>query len=256
MNKFAIAALAALGAASAWAVQGKITVGSNTMEGQIKWQARSKAYVVSYKKGKQTIDMEVKLADKPVLDIARPNGYDRAVELVEKGNGAGAIVTLQKIVEDYRMLTWDKPAGRYLVMAHLSAGNAQKAFEIASGIISDDPSAAYTGELAPAYWQSLLKLGKTQQLESQLRKASASADRATSAAALVMRGDVIVAEGGESNDSLKKALTDAYLRVSLMYLDDECRAVRREAMMKASGCFKKLGQAQRAEQLSSEAQRL
>ena len=102
---------------------------------------------------------------------------------MEAGNGAAAVAALTKIVDDYRMLVWDKPAGRYLALAHLAAGNAQKALDVCQKIIAEDKSAAYSGEVAPAYWQALLKLGKNDQLEGLLKKATSSADRPASAAA-------------------------------------------------------------------------
>ena len=125
-----------------------------------------------------------------------------------------------------------------------------------ASVIKDDKSAEWKGELAPAYWQALLKLGKTQQLEGLVKKAAISGDRAASANALVMRGDMILASEGTAPDSLRKALTDAYLRVVLMYADEPCRDARIDAMQRAADCFDKLGQAARAEQLRSQARKL
>jgi hypothetical protein len=156
-------------------------------------------------------------------------------------------------VQDYKMLQWDKPAGRYLVEAYLAAGNAQKAQEAAEGIIREDKTAEWKGDLAPAYWQALLKLGKNQKLEALVKKAAISGDRAASANALVMRGDIILATEGDSPESYRKALTDAYLRVMLMYADEPCREARAQAMQKAAGCFDKLNQASRAEQIRAQA---
>ena len=76
---------------------------------------------------------------------------------------------------------------------------------------------------------------------------------AASAAALVMRGDVIVNASGDRPDELRKALRDGYLRVVLMYQEPECRRERVEAMMKAAAVFDKLGQVARAEKLRSQA---
>jgi hypothetical protein len=154
------------------------------------------------------------------------------------------------------MLQWDKPAGRYLVEAYIAANNAQKAYDIASGIIREDKDAGWKGELAPAYWQALLKLGKTSQLETLVKKAAISGDRAASAAALVMRGDMILASEGESPEAFRKALTDSYLRVMLMYVDEPCREARIQAMQRAANCFDRLGQAARAENIRSQARQI
>ena len=257
MNKLTIlTALAAFAAAEAFAVQGTLNTETESLTGDIKWRARDKQYVVSVKKGQTVVDMERKKDDVVSLDIPKPQGYDKAVQLVESGSGAAAIAILQKIVDDYGMLQWDKPAGRYLAMAHLAAGHAQKAYDICSKIVSADKEAAYTGDLAPAYWQALLKLGKNEQLDGLLKKAASSGDRASSAAALVMRGDIIVAKSNDAPEALKDALRDGYLRVVLMYQDAVCARERGEAMLKAAVCFDKLGQSARAEALRAQAKAL
>ena len=256
MKRLMILLAVAAATSPLWAIQGTIRTETDSKKGDIKWQSRSKSYAVSFKKGNTMVSAEYPLGEVVELDIEKPAGYDKAVENVKRGNGAAAIGVLTKVVQDYKMLVWDKPAGRYLVEAYISANNAQKAFEIATSVINEDKSAAWKGDLAPAYWQALLKLGKTQQLEGLVKKAAISGDRAASANALVMRGDMILASDGESPDGLRKALTDAYLRVVLMYADEPCREARIDAMQRAANCFDKLGQAARAEQLRSQARKL
>ena len=249
MKKALILSLAALAVPELFAIQGTVSTGAESFSGDVKWHARDKKYVVE--KGK--ITKEFKLADVTGIDVAKPAGFDKAVQLVQDGQGASAIGTLTKIVSDYRMLKWDKPAGRYLAMAHLAAGNAQKAYEACQAIVSEDKAAAYSGDLAAAYWQTLLKLGKKEQLEGLLKKAAAADDRQSSAAALVMRGDIIVSASNDQPEELRRALRDGYLRVVLMYQDKACARERAEACMKAAACFDKLGQSARAEQLRAQA---
>ena len=253
MTKKTMVALAAMAAAQAFAIQGSLTTETETLSGEIKWHARARQYVVSVKKGNTMVDMERKLADVVGLDIPTPPNFDKAVSQVESGNGAAAVAALSKIVDDYRMLNWDRPAGRYLALAHLAAGNAQKALDVCQKIIAEDKSAAYSGEVAPAYWQALLKLGKNDQLEGLLKKATSSADRPASAAALVMRGDIIRSTANGDHAKLRLALRDGYLRVAMMYRDPPCRNERREALLKAAEVFNEIGQASRAETLRREA---
>ena len=253
MKKALLALAAATAAVQAWAVVGTISTATDTKKGDIKWQSRNKLYTVKIKKGTMMVDMELKLADVVPLDIPKPDGFDRAVAQVESGNGAAAVAALTKIVEEYRMLNWDRPAGRYLALAHIAAGNAQKAYDVCQKIINEDKSAAYTGDLAPAYWQALLKLGKTDQLEGLLKKASSSDDRVASAAALVMRGDIIQNGSNDDPAKLRLALRDGYLRVVLMYRDPACVRERTEALVKAANIFDKLHQTSRAETLRREA---
>ena len=249
MGTTAVALACVMLAATAGAIQGTVMTENETVTGDVKWHARDKKYIIE--KGK--ITKEFGLSDVTGLDIPKPAGYDKAVQAVENGQGASAVATLTKIVTDYRMLQWDKPAGRYLALAHLAAGNAQKAYDVCGPIIAGDKTAAYSGDLAAAYWQAMLKLGKREQLEGLLKKAATSGDRPSSAAALVMRGDIIVSASNDAPEELRKALRDGYMRVVLMYQDEACARERREALAKAAGCFDKLGQAARAESLRAQA---
>ena len=244
-----IAGFVMMAAASAFAIKGSVSTEVETVEGDVKWHARDKKYVIE--KGK--ITKEFKLADVTRIDIPKPQGFDKAVQQVEAGQGLGAIPMLTKIVADYRMLQWDKPAGRYLALAYISTGKAQKAYDVCAPIVAEDKSAGWSGDLAAAYWQALLKLGKKDQLETLLKKAASSGDRQASAAALVMRGDIIVQDSHDAGEELKRALRDGYMRVALMYQDAECKRERGEALLKAASCFDKLGQAARAENLRAQA---
>ena len=248
MRKTMLMTVAALAATELFAIQGTVSTDVESVSGDVKWHARDKKYIIE--KGK--ITKEFKLSDVTSLDIPKPAGYDKAVQAVENGQGASAVGVLSKIVADYRMLQWDKPAGRYLALAHLAAGNAQKAYDVCSPIVAEDKSAGYSGDLASAYWQALLKLGKRDELERMLKKAATSGNRPASAAALVMRGDIIVAASHDSPEELKKALRDGFMRVVLMYQDAECVRERREALQKAAACFDKMGQAARAENLRAQ----
>ena len=251
MRKSVVTALAALASAAVFgAVTGSITTeGGATQKGVIRWSMRDKAYAVM----KGNTEIQVKPADVAEIAIDKPAGYDEAVAQVQKGKGEAAIPALQQIVREYRHLQWDKIAGRYLAEAYLSAGKANDALRACETIIDDDATAAYTGELAPAYWSALLALGRKAKLEAQLEKAAKSGDRFSVGAALTLRGDVILKEGAESNDAPNKAPTDGYLRVVFLYADDEVAdRLRPEALYKAAHCFDKLGQSGRADAMRTE----
>ena len=219
-----------------------------THTGNVRWSTREKAYVVT----KGNVELQVKETDVDALDINKPAGFDAAVDQVQKGQAAAAIPTLLKITKEYQHLQWDKVAGRYLAEAYIAAGKAEDALKACQGIVSGEPTAAYKGELAPAYWNALLALNKTSTLESVLAKAAKSGDRYSSGAALIMRGDVILKAGNESNDAAKKALTDGYLRVIYLYNDPGVAArLQPEALYKAAYCFEKLQQSGRADSMRS-----
>ncbi|MBQ5531605.1 MAG: hypothetical protein IIT98_06345 [Kiritimatiellae bacterium] len=255
-TKAMTAAAIALAAGAAWAVQGTVYTEKTSQTGEIKWQPSSKSYLILYKNGTTSVSAEYKVSEVTGIDVPKPASYDRLVELVKSGSGASAVEGLEALVKEYRMAVWDKPAGRYLVQAQLAAGNAQKALKTAEAIIADDPKAAWTGDLAPAYWQALLKLGKKSELERQLKKAAASGGRAASAEALIVRGDMILESEGDNAAAHRKALVEAYLRVALMYDDAACREPRRDAMLRCADSFAKIGMASRSEKMRLESERL
>lgn len=256
MNKLAVATVVALAASSVWAMPGTIKTSTEQRRGDITWQRSSKSYVLTYKKGAADVQAQYPIGDVLQLDIDKPASLDKLIGLVNGGQGSSAIAGLTKIVQDYKMLVWDKTAGRYLVEAYLSANNAQKAYETAQAIIGEDRDSAWKGELAPVYWQSLLKLGKNTQLENCLRKAVMSGDRASAAEATLMRGDVLLATKGDLPDVHREALSESYLRVAFMYADDECKEARRAAMRRAAASLDKLGMAARAQSMRDQANSL
>ena len=254
MKKILITLFALAAAVTASAAPGEIT-GSITTEngdtnnGVIRWSARDKAYVIA----KGGVELQVKPTEVAEMDIAKPAGWDELVAQVEKGNGASAIEPFTKIMKEYAHLQWDKTAARYLAEAYLLAGNADKALAAANEVINGDKTAAYKGDLAPAYWAALLALNRTSKLEEALTKAAASGDRYSSGAALNMRGDIIYKMGGETEEAAKKALTDGYLRVALMYTDASVASrLRPEALYKAAKCFEKLRMSGRADTFRTE----
>ncbi len=244
----AVAALTAPGA-----VTGKLTLENGEVQkGTLRWSAREKAYVMT--KGK--VEQQFKATDVAEIDIDKPAAFDAAVAQVEKGQAAAAIPALQKIVKEYAHLQWDKAAGRYLAEAYVAADKPADALKVCSDIIDGEPSAAYRGELAPAYWNALLSLNRRAPLEKNLEKAAKSNDRFARGAALIMRGDIALKDGKESADACKKALSDGYLRVVFLYKDAEfAEKLQPEALYKAAHCFDKLSQSGRADFMRTELKR-
>lgn len=258
MKKTTLTAMVLVVAAGAWAapapngVMGAIRTANGVQKGAIKWSNKQKAYSIAQKKGGTMLDVVIKADDVEELTIDKPQGWDNAVAQVQRGAGASAIKYFERIAKDYAHLQWDLGASRYLAEAYLSANNAEKALDVCKPIIDADSKAAWKGELAPSYWKALLLLNKKSALESALAKAAASGDRFASGSALIMRGDLILANGGESAENVKLALTDGYLRVALLYTDKPvCDEVRPEALYKAAKCFEKMGQAARADLMRS-----
>ena len=257
MKKIAVMGIAALVAASSWAVPGTIKPASGeAQKGDIKWNSRSRTYSIEIKKGAGTASAEHSIDAIESLDIVKPASFDKLVEMVEKGQGASAERGLSDIVKNYKMLVWDRPAASALITVYVQTKRAQKAYELGQTLIAEDKTAAYKGAMAPSYWQALLDLNKKLPLENCLKLAATQGDRVSSAEATLMRGDIIMHDGAGTPEACRKALKDSYLRVALMYNDKPCVAQRRKAMLKCAEAFEKLGDAEKAQRMRSDAAQL
>lgn len=247
MKKSVIAgliAVLAVGAAMAQVQGVVITKENKQLEGTIRWNPRDKAYAVAQKGNNIELSLEEDMIQD--LRIPQPRELITAIESVKKGQGGSAISSLQSVVKKYQKLKWDEVATRYLAEAYLQDGNADKALDVCESLIKGNEQASYIGEMAPVYWEALVKKGRVSKAESLMGQAIKEGDRRASAFAQIRRGDIVLA-GGETADNAKKALRDGYLRVVTLY-----RAVRDaqpEALYKAARCFEKIGQASRADKM-------
>ena len=231
------ALLLAAGAAQALDVTGSlVTQDGKSFTGVIKWRASAHVYVISTGK----IDLEFPPAQIKEMSIPEPAGYKEAVKAVQEGHPQQAIPVLERIAQDYAMLQWDEPAARSLAEAYLSSGDTAGALRACDKVISAKPDAAYAGEMAPLYWQALLKSGKTSKLEDLLDQAVKTGAPEAAAFALIMRGDALTAKG-----DFKAALKDGYLRVVTLYR--AVRGAQPEALFKAAKAFEQLNQPTRAD---------
>lgn len=248
--------LSAAAFAAAGDIIGTITDAQGPHKGIVRYSLKSKTYFVTTKQNGAVLEAEIAPSDVTEMEIAEPAGWDKAVDNVQKGRATASIKYFEGIVKQYSHLQWDLRAARFLAEAYLASGDAEKAYDACNSVVRADPLNAYSGELAPIYWKVLIKMGKKEQLEKLLVRAAASGDRYSSGAALIGRGDLILASG-ESAESLRSALVDGYLRVALMYTDGKiAEQLRPEALAKAAQCFEKIGQAGRADAMRGELKRL
>jgi len=248
MTGVAACAVSMLMAGAVWGqIAGAIvTTEGKTLTGTIRWKAREKVYAIT---AGNNIEIEMPLNSVTDIQVARPKELDAAEKQVAGGNAALAIPMLEKIAADYLMMRWDREATRLLADAYLKAGENDKAIRVCENIVKLKPEEAYLGEVAPIYWQALLKAGRTTKVEEFMTKAIKSGDRLASAFALNLRGDIVLASG-DTNENAKKALRDGYLRVVTLYRAE--KGAQPEALYKAAKCFDKLGQTARADQMRSE----
>lgn len=213
--------------------------------GKIRWLPAKKLYVITQtRQGGQSFDIELSPDLVEKVAVAEPAKLKPAISAVKSGNAASAVPVLQEIVKTYAMLHWDEPAARYLAEAQLASGDAVGAIATCETLAKAKPELAYIGEVAPTYWQALLKTNKMAKLEDLISKAIATGDRYASACALIMRGDMLL-EQKKGLDALK----DGYLRVVILY--EGVKEVQPEALFKAARAFDSLNQSSNAEKMRS-----
>lgn len=212
-----------------------------TVQGKVRWMPASKKYVLATK----NTEIQLPLSQVKSVEVPMPSKLRPAIKAVQAGRGAAAIPVLKGIVKNYAMLRWDEPAAQYLAEAQLAAGDAAAAVKTCEGLINVREELAYVGDVAPIYWQALLKTGKTAKLGDLISKAIAQGSPSVSARALLMRGDMLM----EKREPLN-ALKDGYLRVIILY--GNVKEVQPEALFKGAKAFETLGQSANAERLRTQ----
>ncbi len=227
-------------------IPGRITrKDGTTVQGNIRWLPQAKKYIVSEaRKGGAAVSTDVARTEVAKVETKKPERLDAAINAVKAGKPAAAIPVLQQIVDQYAMLGWDELAARYLAQAKITTGDVKGALELCEGIIKSKPEAAYLGEVAPVYWDALLKSDKKSKLAPLLAKAVSSGDHVASGSALIMRGNMLMEEKKPMD-----ALKDGYLRVIILY--SNVRSIQPEALFMGAQAFEALGQNANAEKLRS-----
>ncbi|MBR3085503.1 MAG: hypothetical protein IKH04_03780 [Kiritimatiellae bacterium] len=203
------------------------------VKGAIRWMPQARKYTISIRKGEQTLTQDIALADVAKVTVQKPERLDALIAAVKAGKGAQAAPHLEAIARQYAMLGWDEPATRWLAKAKLDSGDAAGALALCEAIVKVKPAAAYLGEIAPIYWAALRKTDKKAELTKLLGKAIANGGEEDSAAALIIRGDLLMDEKKPFD-----ALKDGYLRTVLLY--ERCHEVQPEALYKAAKAFEAL----------------
>lgn len=215
-------------------VQARITrTNGTTLTGMTKWQPAKKQYLMTLKQG--TIETQMELDPSEVADIkvAPPQNLKAAIQSKNTAQ-------LEAIMKQYVMLQYDVVAGKYLARIYLDQNRANDALRICNAVILSNPTAGTSSDLAPIYWKSLLATGKGASLAPTLDEAIRTGSPAVAAGALVVRGDLLMAD-----KKYKEALVDGYLRVVAFHQGQ--RDAMGEALYKAIEAFEAQNQSQHAE---------
>lgn len=221
-----------------------LTTDNKTVQGQIRWMAAAKKYVILTTRAgtATTIELELQPGQVAKINVPQPKELAPAVQAVRAGSAAAAIPVLEKIIRDYAMLQWDTVAARALAEAQMANNNPAGAVKACEVVIANNPEAAYMGEMAVVYWQALLKSDRSAKLSGLLDEAIKKGGREASASALILRGDMLM-DKKQPRDALK----DGYLRVVVLY--ENVRAAQPEALFKAALAFDALQQNPNAEKM-------
>ena len=120
--------------------------------------------------------------------------------------------------------------------------NVHESLERENVGIMDATVSPIKGHKGNTEFLALLKTGKGARLNDLITKAIAEGGREASAAALIMRGDMLM----ERKETLN-ALKDGYLRVVILY--ENVKSVQPEALYKAAKAFDALNQNANAERM-------
>ena len=175
----------------------------------IDWRASTREFRVDTGQGVIPIP-KVDVAD---IQVDRPADLDKAIKLVEKGQGAEAVPILEALIDSYRMTKIEQEVAGYLAEAYFANKNYAKAASLMEDQFKDADPADIPAGNRRQYWQSLLALKREATLSKALDEAVASSNRAFACAGRLMKADVSQI-GGQRED----ALLD-YLRVVTLFGD-------------------------------------
>ncbi len=222
-----MALLATVTAGSALAQEahrGTIATRERTFTGDIRWRSASRVYSVTA--AGRTVEHPYRDIIGVRLEVAPPQ-LEQAVRAVQGGQQAAqAIPVLQRIMNSYTMLGFDRIAGRWLAQAHLDLGQAGQAVTAVEGLLRDSPTANQDGDLMGVYVDALIKDGQLAKAERALGDIIGSGSRPAAAMAQVKRGDIQVQRG-----DMREALISGFLRTIILFQD--IREVQPEALYKA-----------------------
>ena len=141
----------------------------------------------------------------------KPADLDKAAAAVQAGRFDEAIPILQKIMEEYRLLSWDFEAAKLLIRAYTGKQDGAGALKVWDTIMAVYPGLKSDPEACWQYREALLAAGRYTDLLNELKPRVRSDNRREAARALLMRGQVHEVQG-----NLELAIRD-YLRVVLFY---------------------------------------
>ncbi len=166
------------------------------------------------------------------LDIAKPEGFDKAVKAMAAKQYDVAIPILDDVATRYKRLDWDGRAREMLASAYFAKGDFKTAADKMAELIDNTPKNQLTDVQYGIYWTALMGAQRLAILKKALNEAIAGESKSLAALAVIKRGDLAKAEGRRED-----AVLD-YLRSVILY--EEVRGVHPEALSKAADLLREM----------------
>lgn len=221
--------LAGSGTAS-WAVDKLKKITGEELSGiRIKWFETRQEYQIE---GADGSIIPVPADEVDSLDIAKPEGFDKAVKAMEARQYDVAIPILDDVATRYKRLNWDGEARELLAKAYFAKGDFKTAADKMGELIENTPKNQITDQQYGTYWTALMGAQRMAILKKTLNEAIAGESKSLAALAVVKRGDLAKAEGRRED-----AVLD-YLRSVILY--EDAREVHPEALAKAAELLREM----------------
>lgn len=246
ISKVAVSVLVAyslVGTTDAAPVQARVRLKNGSqLAGTMIWKPATKVYEMSAKGSSGAISTrEIKPEEIDRKQVQAPGNWNDIMKLVNSNPNA-ALGQLDNIIKEYAMLEFDERAAEISAKIYMRQGKPDLAVRVCDRVVQYNKPAAAISSMAPIYWQALIAIGRTTNLENMLNSAIKSGDRGPAAQAYIARGDLAKKDGRP-----KDALKDGYLRV--VYLFRDVREAQPEALDKALKTFEELNQMANADKM-------
>lgn len=178
--------------------------------------------------------------------VDEPAAFPALRRQVEEGRYAEAIPGLRQVITEYRFLSWDHRARRYLARAQVGAGSHGEALATLDELFAAQPTSRNEPVVQDTYMRALRGAGDQERLLPLLDQMISKGGRQAAAVAQVMRGNIHLEQGDP-----RSALFD-FMRTTLLFRS--VREVQPEALYRTADCFTRMGYEDKADRFYKQLQ--
>ena len=171
--------------------------------------------------------------------VSKPSGYTRAMQMMQQKQHDAAIKALNKIIEEYRFLEWDKKAKVLLARVYVKKADYRNAMKTYAEVFEEMPEVLDDEGVRESYLKALMGSKDYDKLKPLLDETVARSSRSLAARAQMARGGLSFKAG-----EFEKALYD-YMRTAELFKSE--KNLQAEAHYKTGECLERLGDQRAAE---------